>query len=152
MSIANNPPPKGWPRISSSIQYTKASEAIDWLCKAFGFEVQLRVDGENGRVEHSQLVIGKGGDGLIMLGDEKCNSPRRSPKAAEGINTQQLMVFVDNVDEHCARARAAGARITKEPENTDYGEEYWTDRGYEAVDHEGHHWYFAQRLSNPKKS
>jgi uncharacterized glyoxalase superfamily protein PhnB len=34
---------------------------------------------------------------------------------------------------------------------TDYGEEYWTDRGYEAEDLEGHHWWFVQRLRTPGK-
>src|SRR4051812_9125790 len=127
MSIANLPPPKGWPRISASIHYEKAAEAIDWLCKAFGFEVQLRVDGENGRVEHSQLVIGKGADGLIMVGDQKGQAFRKSPKQSDGVNTQQLMVFVDDVEAHCKRAREAGAVISKEPTTTDYGDEFWTD-------------------------
>jgi uncharacterized glyoxalase superfamily protein PhnB len=154
MSVANNPPPKGWPRISASVHYSNAAKAIDWLCKAFGFEVQLRVDGEGGRIEHSQLTIGKGGDGLIMLGDKKAENPLhssfRSPKELGGVTTQSLMVYVDDVDAHCVRAKEAGATIDKEPTTTDYGDDYWTDRGYGAIDHEGHHWYFVQRLRNPK--
>jgi uncharacterized glyoxalase superfamily protein PhnB len=59
------------------------------------------------------------------------------------------MVYVDDVEAHCARARAAGARILVGPQTTDYGEEYWTDRGYEAEDLEGHHWWFYQRLRDP---
>ena len=39
MSIASKPPPKGYPRISSSLSYEDAAKAIDWLCRAFGFEV-----------------------------------------------------------------------------------------------------------------
>jgi uncharacterized glyoxalase superfamily protein PhnB len=35
---------------------------------------------------------------------------------------------------------------------SDYGEDYWADRGYEAMDPEGHRWWFAQRLrSAPPK-
>ena len=30
--------PKGWPRISPAIIYDDAAGAIDWLCRAFGFE------------------------------------------------------------------------------------------------------------------
>ena len=56
------------------------------------------------------------------------------------------MVFVDNADAHCAQARAAGARIVAEPEDHDYGDEYWTDRSYGAVDPEGHLWWFSQRV------
>jgi len=134
------------------VSYGEAAKAIDWLCKAFGFEVQLRVDGDNGRISHAQLAIGKDHDGLIMLGDERCHPARKSPAQADGVNTQELMVFVDDVEAHCRRAREAGAIIVKEPATTDYGDEYWTDRAYEAVDHEGHHWYFVQRLSGPRKA
>ncbi len=48
------PTPAGWPRLSSAVFYDSATEAIPWLCKAFGFEVQLRVDGDDGSVDHSQ--------------------------------------------------------------------------------------------------
>jgi uncharacterized glyoxalase superfamily protein PhnB len=34
----------------------------------------------------------------------------------------------------------------------DYGEDYWTDRGYECEDHEGHHWWFYQRLRSGEKA
>ena len=37
-----------------------------------------------------------------------------------------------------------------EPKTTDYGEDYWADRGYECVDIGGHHWWFYQRLRDPK--
>ena len=53
MAIASKPAPKGWPRMSSGVNYTDARKAIDWLQKAFGFEVQLLVEGEGGRIEHS---------------------------------------------------------------------------------------------------
>ena len=53
---------------------------------------------------------------------------------------------VDDADAHCERARAAGAVIATEPATQDYGEGYWADRGYEARDLEGHHWWFMQRL------
>jgi uncharacterized glyoxalase superfamily protein PhnB len=145
MSIASKPAPKGWPRISSSLTYEHAAPAIDWLCRAFGFEVQLRVDGENGRIEHSELVLG---GGLISLGDAKAEIRpwRKSPKAVGGINTQTLCVYVDDVDAHCERARKAGATIAKEPETHDYGDDYWVDRSYECIDLEGHHWWFMQRM------
>ena len=61
-------------------------------------------------------------------------------------STQNMMIFVDDVEAHCRRARQAGARIVSEPKTTDYGADYWTDRGYEAEDPEGHHRWFYQRL------
>lgn len=143
------PTPPGWPRLSSAIFYDDAVGAIDWLCRAFGFEVRLKVEGDAGRVEHSELLLG---EGLVMAGqsgrstDDPKRSFRASPRTVGAANTQSLMLFVDDVDSHCARARAAGADIVAEPENHDYGADYWTDRSYEAVDPEGHHWWFTQRL------
>jgi uncharacterized glyoxalase superfamily protein PhnB len=59
-------------------------------------------------------------------------------------------VCVDDVDAHCEQARAAGAKIIDEPTTTDYGEEYWSDRTYRVEDPEGHHWFFMQRMREPK--
>jgi uncharacterized glyoxalase superfamily protein PhnB len=148
MSITSKPLPKGWPRISASLTYTNASKAIDFLCTAFGFEIRLKVDGEGGRIEHSELVLG---GGMIMLGDDREDRPwRKSPSQIGGANTQTLCVYIDDVDAHCERARKAGAKIATEPKTSDYGEDYWSDRSYEAVDLEGHHWWFMQRLRDQK--
>ncbi len=143
--------PPGWPRISSALYYDRASEAIDWLCNAFDFELRLKVEGDGGRVQHSELVYG---DGLVMVADVEGKQEKfpqmRAPSLIGGGNTQNLMVYVDDVEAHCRKARAAGAQIVQEPKTTDYGQEYWTDRGYECVDPGGHHWWFYQRLRDPK--
>lgn len=142
-------PPPGWPRISCSVFYEDPARAIDWLVAAFGFEVRLRILGEGGRIEHSQLTIG---EGLIFVGGAggANTHPERSfpasPRMLGDRNTQALCIFVDDVDAHCAHARRSGARIEMEPTTTDHGDEYWTDRSYLAVDPEGHRWWFMQRL------
>ena len=146
------PTPPGWPRISVAVHYEDAAEAIDWLCRAFEFEVKLKIEGEGGRVEHSELLYG---EGLIMVGDLKAlpsRSPYRAPRQVDGANTQNIMVYVDDVDAHCERARRAGAVIISEPTDVDYGEAYWADRGYECEDIGGHRWWFYQRLrsASPK--
>ena len=141
--------PEGWPRISSAVFYDDASKAIDWLCRAFGFEVQLKVEGEGGRIEHSEL---KFGEGLVMVAsnggksDRKAPLPTKSPRSIGGVNTQMMAIFVDDADAHCARARAAGAKIVDEPTTSDYGGDYWSDRTYRAEDPEGHQWWFMQRV------
>jgi uncharacterized glyoxalase superfamily protein PhnB len=142
------PTPPGWPRISSSIFYENANEAIAWLCKAFGFEVRLKVEGDGGRIEHSELVFG---DGLIMVGDERPEKMpnHKPPTKVGGVNTQSLFAYVDDIEAHFKRAKEAGAKITTEPKNTDYGEEYWEDRSYGCEDIGGHHWWFAQRMRSP---
>ena len=145
------PTPPGWPRLSSAVYYDDAAKAIDWLCDAFGFEVRLKVEGEGGRIEHSELVYG---EALVMVAD--CKSDKythtASPAQVGGKNTQNLMLYVDDVEAHCARARAAGAEIWIEPKTSDYGEEYWTDRSYGCVDLGGHRWWFCQRLRSPKQA
>lgn len=138
-----NPSPRGWPRISSSLYYQDANAAIEWLGRAFGFEPRLIVEGDGGDVVHSELAFG---DGLVMVSSAGRSAWFRSPRGLDGGNSQSLLVYVDDVDAHCARARAAGATIATEPKTTDYGDAYWCDRVYEAVDLEGHHWWFSQRL------
>jgi uncharacterized glyoxalase superfamily protein PhnB len=146
------PTPPGWPRISSSLYYEDAKAAIDWLCRAFGFEIRLIVEGDDGRIEHSELSYG---EGLIMVGS--ATGPkmekypyRKSPAQIGGANTQNMFVYVDDVEAHCKRARGAGAVIEMEPETHDYGEDYWSDRTYGCMDVGGHHWWFAQRLRSPE--
>ena len=142
------PTPAGWPRIAPGVYYKEAGRMIDWLCEAFGFVVRLKVEGEGGRIEHSELSYG---DGLIMVGEElagdarRFNTDRLSPLNAR-CNTQNLMVYVDDVEAHCSRARAAGAQVVAEPELHDHGDDYWADRSYGAIDPEGHLWWFMQRV------
>jgi uncharacterized glyoxalase superfamily protein PhnB len=59
-----------------------------------------------------------------------------SPKSL-GKTTQSLFIFVDDLDEHYARAKAAGAEIVQEIES---GHGF---RRYRARDPEGHEWCFA---------
>src|SRR5258705_12647433 len=119
MSVASKNPPKGWPRISGSIVCDDAAKEIDWLCRAFGFEIQLKVEGEGGRIEHSELVLG---GGLITVSDSRADRPwRKSPSQVGGANTQNLCIYVDDVDAHSAGARPAGARSEPGPRTTAYG-------------------------------
>jgi uncharacterized glyoxalase superfamily protein PhnB len=51
-------------------------------------------------------------------------------------------VYVDDVDAHFERAKAAGAAIIMEPTDHEYG-----DRRYDAKDLQGHFWSFATPLA-----
>jgi uncharacterized glyoxalase superfamily protein PhnB len=140
--------PSDWPRVSPAIFYDDALAAIDWLCRAFGFEVRIKVLGNDGRLAHSELTYGGGVMMVAQAGKSSTGTKRatRSPQSLDGANTQSLLLYVDDVDAHCARARAAGAVIDAEPSVSDYGEEYWADRNYGCRDPEQHHWWFAQRI------
>ncbi len=139
--------PPDWPRISPAIFYDDALAALDWLCRAFDFEVRIKVLGADGRLAHSELVYG-GGVIMVAQAGKAGGAPRatRSPAGLDGANTQSLMVYVDAVDAHYAHARAAGAVVDAEPSLHDYGEEYWADRSYGCRDLEQHHWWFTQRM------
>jgi uncharacterized glyoxalase superfamily protein PhnB len=136
------PPPKDWPRMSASLYYDDPRGAIDWLARAFGFEPRLVVDAPDGGVAHSELTYGAA---VLMVG--AAGKHGLSPRNAGG-PTGALFLYVDDVDAHCARAKATGAVITRELADVDYGAGYWIDRGYGCTDPEGHLWHFAQRLSD----
>lgn len=124
--------------IIPGLRYTNAAAAIDWLCRAFGFEKHLVVPGENGTIAHAQLTFGHG---MIMLGSARGDDYGRlikQPADVDGAETQAPYVIVDDVDAHWERAKAAGASIVLEPEDQPYG-----GRLYSCRDPEGHLWNFG---------
>ena len=126
------------PTFRSAIFYKDPAAAIDWLERAFGFERAMVITDEDGNLAHSELRFG---NGLIMVGGEWADFTA-SPKSVGGKNTQLVHVHVaDDIDGHCAKARAAGAAILAEPEDQFYG-----DRTYRARDPEGHVWTFGQTV------
>jgi uncharacterized glyoxalase superfamily protein PhnB len=145
------PTPDGWPRISSSIFYNDPRRGIEWLCKVFGFEVRLIVETGDGGIAHSELVYG---DGLVMVGSAGGETQFASPKSFGGKCTQALCVFVDDVEAHYKRSQEHKVELYRELATSDYGDEYWSDRTYGAIDLEGHRWWFSQRMKtgNPEWS
>jgi uncharacterized glyoxalase superfamily protein PhnB len=126
--------------IISSLRYQDAPKAIDWLCRAFGFERNLVVPGEGDTIAHAQLTFGRG---MIMLGSAGSHGGGydelvKTPGELGGVGTQSLYVIVDDADAHLARARSAGAEIVMDIEDKDYG-----GRGYTCRDLEGHVWSFG---------
>ena len=120
-----------------SLSYDDAPAAIEWLEKAFGFRRRLVVPDASGGVMHSELSLGPG---VIMVSTSKPAEGRVSPKSAGSVGWG-ICVRVDDPDAHCARAKAAGAVITRELRDEEYGA-----RGYMAKDLEGHVWYFGDYL------
>jgi uncharacterized glyoxalase superfamily protein PhnB len=109
---------------------------MEWLIQAFGFEESVRMTSDDGRLEHGELKLG---EAVLMLGQPgpQYESPNKRGGATAGVH-----VYVDDVDAHYERARAAGAKIHMEPTDQPYG-----DRRYDTEDLEGHNWFFAQRPS-----
>jgi uncharacterized glyoxalase superfamily protein PhnB len=126
------------PTFGSAIAYKDPRAALEWLEKAFGFETTLLITDENGTPVHSEMSFV---DSYVMVGGEWAENVR-SPLSLGGANTQTVHVQLEGgIDEHCERARLAGATILQEPEDQFYG-----DRTYRALDLEGHMWTFGQTV------
>jgi uncharacterized glyoxalase superfamily protein PhnB len=112
--------PKDLPRICPILYYADAHGAAGWLVRVFGL-----------RARHRDL-------GELMLGDSVVMLRRR--KGSNGNTravTHAMYAYVDDIQEHFARAQTGGATII-EPVRK-HG-----DRYYVAEDLEGHQWTFAQ--------
>ena len=112
------------------ITYQNLPAAIQWLSSTFGFIEHYR-HGEP--ISGAQLHLG---NAWIMVHAAK---PGYKTPAELGFGTQSLTIFIEEVEQHFARARAAGATIVEEPHETVYGEVQ-----YAALDLEGHRWIFSR--------
>lgn len=105
--------------------YPDPGVAADWLSRAFGFTVRLRI--ANHRIQM------KAGDGCVTI--------------AEGTvvpnNSHLVQVRVEDVRGHCERARRNGAVILSEPTEHEYGE-----RQYNVEDFHGHRWDFTETIAD----
>ena len=126
------------PAISPVIWYREPRAALAWLEAAFGFETTLLVDDGQGGVMHSETMME---GGVVMI----VGPPRdkaTTPIAFGGRATQSVHVQLsEGIDGHCERARAAGAKIQRQPETQPYG-----DRVYTCLDLEDHPWSFGQTV------
>ena len=134
------------PDVVPFLTYADGVAALEWLAEVFGFTETARFTSPDGRLSHGEMSIG---DGLIMLASPSPDyeGPRRHrdhcaiaaswsalPWIIDGV-----LVYVDDVDEHYARTKAAGALILSEPEDGPPA------RRYRVEDLEGHRWMFMAR-------
>jgi len=105
------------------LAYPDVTAAAEWLSRAFGFAVRLRIGGH--RV---QMTVPGGGGLVVTQGDASPSS---------------VMVRVADVDAHYARAAAAGVDVSGTPTTFPYGE-----RQYAARDFAGHGWVFSQTVAD----
>ncbi|MGA7522124.1 MAG: VOC family protein [Acidobacteriaceae bacterium] len=112
------------------IAYRDLATAIAWLERAFGFTELYRYGGgpDGGQMQAGRAVIQV----------RQAQGGQKVP-AELGFGTQSLTLFVDDVDGHYVRAKAAGAMILEPPHETAYGEYQ-----YAAQDLDGHHWLFSR--------
>ena len=120
------------------LRYQDAKAAIEFLCKAFGFEKHAVYEGPDGSIMHAELSFG---NGMIMLGsvsDSPFSKLQKLPAEVGGVGTQSPYLIVNDADAHHAQALAAGATIVLPLKTEDYG-----GRGYSCLDPEGNLWNFG---------
>ena len=130
-------PPAGNQRIIPYLSYADAPAAVEFLCKAYGFEAGVQMEMGDGVLGHAELHLG---DNVVFLSTAFAEMGHASPKDLAAVHGQ-VMIYVDDVDAHYEHARAAGAEIAEEIADQFYG-----DRNYRTVDPEGHHWIFTQHI------
>ena len=119
------------------LTYRNAPAAVEFLCKAFGFEKKMVMEGEGGIIAHAELTLG---NAMIVLGSVKDTDYGHlvKPPKEVGFSTQTLYLGVDDSDAHHARAVKAGARVMLPLKTQDYG-----GRDYTCRDVEGNVWTFG---------
>jgi uncharacterized glyoxalase superfamily protein PhnB len=133
--MAKNPP-DDMAQIVPYLYYEDAGAAIEFMEKAFGFEIDFAFrNPDDNRVLTAKVRTGRGvilvGPGMKPFGTCAVPNP-------EFVSTM-IYVYVNDLDAHYARAKKAGARIWAEP-NVHFG----GNRQYTASDPGGHRWTFAQ--------
>jgi uncharacterized glyoxalase superfamily protein PhnB len=111
---------------------------LAWLEAALGFETSMVVTNPDGSLGHCETSF----EGMVFNIGREWADWSRAPGAVGGANTQTLSLEIQgDLDEHCARARGAGATILDEPQDQWYGH-----RTYSLVDPEGHVWRFVRLI------
>jgi uncharacterized glyoxalase superfamily protein PhnB len=131
------------PNIFPVLRYADANKAVEWLATVFGFREIFVARGDDGTIHHAQMSLGPG---IIMFASASGSLDEygeHDPIAARN----SIYVYVADVEAHFAAARAAGAEITRDIEDTDYG-----SKEYSARDFEGNHWSFGTYLPTVRPS
>src|SRR5262245_10398434 len=123
---------------ATAMRYRDVAAAVDWLCKAFGFEKQTVVTSDGAAVEEAQLTCGRAMLMLAPVRGTPLDHLMKQPDEVGGAATQSCYIVVDDADAHHARAKDAGAEIVLDLQDDDFG-----GRGYSCRDPEGHLWMFG---------
>jgi uncharacterized glyoxalase superfamily protein PhnB len=121
--------------VTPGMMYRNAPEAIDWLCRVFGFQKHAVYPGPDNTIMHAELTLG---GGMVMLGSLQDNAYRafvKHPDEVGGAETRSVSLHVKDVDAVYARAKAAGSEMVFDMEDKPYG------RGFSCRDPEGYIWH-----------
>jgi uncharacterized glyoxalase superfamily protein PhnB len=111
-----------------TLRYKDPHAAIDFLERAFGFQ-RKDVFEQDGVVQHAELTHGRG---MVMLGTTGVGDAQFDTRRSS------VYVVVPDADAVHDSAKVAGAEITRELQDTDYG-----SREFSAKDPEDNVWSFG---------
>ena len=126
------------PSIIPYLYYLDAGSAIEFLEKAFGFEIELAFrDPDTNEVLHASVNTGRGtifvGPGMKEFGTQGTLD--------ENYVASMTYVFVEDVDLHYERSIEAGAFLREEMHD-----HFGGNRQYTVSDPGGQRWTFAQPI------
>lgn len=133
------PPGMNW--LIPYLTVSDAEASLDFYSRAFGFESEGTVTGNDGRIMHASMKYQ--GATVVMFAPEDAMSdkPIRTP-AHMGVELpMNLYVYCPDVDALAAQAKAAGAVILQGPEDM-----FWGDRWVGLRDPDGYFWSFATQI------
>ena len=128
-----------------SLVYADVGQAIDWLCRTFGFAEDFRY-GPEGSPQGARLLVGQGAVELTIarVGQSPEWGDTTEPRPPDpNVVTHSLTVPVEDVDAHYAHVVACGVRALTPPLTHMFGE-----RRYTAQDLGGHRWSFTQSVAD----
>ncbi|MCT2589860.1 VOC family protein [Streptomyces sp. N2-109] len=132
-ATAEAPAPTVWP----TLQAQDAPALIDFLTGTVGF-LRTAVYRDGDRVAHAELSWPEGGG--VMLGSYQPDAEWSRPPGSFG-----AYVVTEHVDALYDRLRAAGATVTREITDQDYG-----SREFVIKDPEGNMWAFGTYRGAPR--
>jgi MerR family transcriptional regulator, thiopeptide resistance regulator len=118
------------------LMYDDVDAAHDYIVRVFGLASGQIWKSDEGVTQYGEVRAGEQVIGLHPAGGKSY----RSPRSVDAV-TGTMVIAVEDVDAHYARALAAGAKIFCEPVDRPYG-----IREYSAEDPEGQIWWFKSPL------
>jgi PhnB protein len=119
------PIPAGFHTVTAALNVADAAATVAFCTKAFGAKERMRIASPDGKIMHSELLIG---DSIVMLNDA----------VHEPAQTGNLFLYVPDVDKTFARAVKAGASVVMPPQDM-----FWGDRFARVADPAGNRWGIA---------
>ena len=107
------------------LPYPDVREAVEWLCRVFGFSERLRIG------DHRAQLTSGGGSIIV------------TQRISDSGTSASILMRVDNVNDHYEHVKGSGANIISSPTDYPYGE-----RQYTAADIGGHRWTFSQTIAD----